>query len=573
MMKQGAPEGANKIGLSELRREARRRFGVTSFRPGQLDLLRCVLAGRDAVGVLPTGAGKSLCFQLPALFLPKPTLVVSPLIALMQDQQEKTQALQIASAKVDSTLSAPEEREVRDEVKRGSHDLVYVTPERLENAEYLQLLGRAGASLVVIDEAHCVSRWGHDFRPAYLALRTAIEALGGPPVLALTATATPAIVADITEQLGLRSPRVINTGIDRENLFLEVHRTPSEAAKQERVIELVRGEAGPKIVYAATVRHTEQVFEWLTQAGVSAGRYHGKLPTKERQRVQRAFMADEIETMVATNAFGLGVDKPNVRHVIHYEFPDSLEAYYQEAGRAGRDGEPCRASLLYRLEDKRVQSYFLGGKHPTGQQVMGVLRALETLGAEHGRVQLTLDRIRAVADLPKNRVKVILAQLERARLIRRVGLKFEQERVVRGPGEIERLVNEHDARHAEDRERIEAIMHYAQTTECRWKVLQRYFGNESASDCGHCDNCRDQPATALARGCELVESDAPKSQLTDSAANTESDATNARPKFDVGAVVRHARFGRGSVLRQDTSRVLVAFQSGDEKWILSSYLE
>ncbi len=257
---------------ARLRAEAER-FSIRQFRPGQMELMEAVLAGRSAVGVMPTGSGKSLTFQLPSLLLPKATVVVSPLISLMQDQVEKAEQAEIESAKLNSTLTKSEEREVRESIEEGKRKLIYVTPERLENLEYRQVLREGGVSLLVIDEAHCISQWGHDFRPSYLALRDAIRDLGRPPVLALTATATPEIQQDIIQQLSLDNPVVIDTGIERPNLFLEVFRTVNGLAKRERIRNVLNETEGSGIIYVATVRTANELYEWLCSENVNVGLY------------------------------------------------------------------------------------------------------------------------------------------------------------------------------------------------------------------------------------------------------------------------------------------------------------
>ena len=369
--------------------EARARFGVRSFRPGQREVIDGVLAGRDVVGIMPTGAGKSLCFQLPALFLDGATVVVSPLIALMQDQQEKLADVDIDAAKLNSTLTASEEKRTARAIRRGQRPLIYVTPERLENPDAVADLARAGVALFVVDEAHCVSQWGHDFRPAYLSLRDVIERLGRPPVMALTATATPAVLEDIARQLKLRQPLVVNTGIERPNLLFEVFRTVNLDSKQQHLDQILNAslaEGGGGIVYVATVRAADELWAYLAARRARVERYHAKLTAGDRESIQQRFMAGELDVIVATKAFGMGIDKLDIRVVVHWQFPDSLESYYQEVGRAGRDGQPARASLLYQLEDKRIQSYFLGGKYPRREDSLQIVATLERLWATPARV-------------------------------------------------------------------------------------------------------------------------------------------------------------------------------------------
>jgi ATP-dependent DNA helicase RecQ len=485
--------------------KAKRRFGVKEYRPGQRELIKAVLQRRDALGILPTGGGKSLCYQLPALFLRKAILVVSPLISLMQDQHEKLTERRIQVAKLNSTLTASEEREAVADIEGGDLELIYVTPERLENPDYVDLLKESGVSLFVVDEAHCISQWGHDFRPAYLALRDAIRKLGRPPVLALTATATPRVSADILKQLGMKDAFVINTGIERQNLIFEVARTVNNDEKLERLKQIISEKGqGIGIVYVATVKLANELWRQLRTAGVNAARYHGKLKSTDRERTQQGFMNDEYDVIVATKAFGLGIDKSDIRFVVHYTFPDSIETYVQEAGRAGRDGKPARGILFYRLEDKRIQSYFLGGKYPRREESLQVYRTLQRLTqdwvtpdgfarerprANRSRSSVTLKELVESSGMSETRVKVIVALLEASGIVER-GRQLRKVRDFPSNEAFDRFLREYEERHQGDRERLEAMMDYGQSTMCRVRMLNAYFGQVRQTDCGRCDNCR-----------------------------------------------------------------------------------
>jgi len=311
---------------ADLERIATLHFGLRTLRPGQRELMEAVMAGRDALGILPTGGGKSLCYQLPSLFFDKLVVVVSPLLALMRDQNGQLSDRKIAAARLDSTLRAREEREVLADIERGALDLLYVTPERLRREGLRHALAARGVSLFVVDEAHCLSSWGHDFRPSYLGLADAFEALGRPPVLALTATATEAIATDITTQLRLRAPCVVRTSCERTNLALEVVRTPNEERKQAALTDVLARERGSGIVYAATVKTAERLWSELVARGEAVGRYHGELPMHVRDASHEAFLDGRYRVMVATKAFGMGIDKADVRFVVHYEMPDSIES-------------------------------------------------------------------------------------------------------------------------------------------------------------------------------------------------------------------------------------------------------
>jgi ATP-dependent DNA helicase RecQ len=354
--------------LTKMKRTLRDVFNLDNLRPGQAEVMRYVLEGENTLAIMPTGAGKSLCYQLPTLHLPGTTVVVSPLIALMKDQVDKLEDAGLEASQLNSALSTSEREENLEQIKSENSDFIFVTPERLTTPEFLAELRQQTINFVVIDEAHCISEWGHDFRPAYLALGSAVKSLGSPPVLALTATATPEVTADIEKQLDIGKLRVVKTGIDRPNLRFEVKRVTNELEKHAELVRVLGEHDGSGIIYCATVKTVEALTDWLKDFDFNVEKYHGRMKASDRKQNQEAFMAGDLKTIVATNAFGMGIDKPDIRFVVHYQMPGSLEAYYQEAGRAGRDGEPALCSLFYQLEDRRTQQYFLGGKSLSEEQ-------------------------------------------------------------------------------------------------------------------------------------------------------------------------------------------------------------
>ena len=333
-------------------------FGHSEFRFGQEELADALLSGRDVLGVMPTGAGKSVCYQLPALLLPGTALVISPLISLMKDQVASLTQAGIPAAYLNSTLSQEQYREVFRRARRGDYKLIYAAPERLAAPNFLQFARETEISLLAVDEAHCVSQWGQDFRPSYLKIAEFIQSLRRrPPVGAFTATATEQVKEDIRQLLLLRDPLCLTTGFDRPNLFFEVVRTKSKDGWLEKFIDSRPRQSG--IVYCATRKTVDAVCATLAGHGVSAARYHAGLPEEERRNSQEDFEYDRVRVMVATNAFGMGIDKSNVSFVVHYNMPKDLESYYQEAGRAGRDGSPARCVLLYAPGDVQTAKFLI----------------------------------------------------------------------------------------------------------------------------------------------------------------------------------------------------------------------
>ena len=350
--------------LDDARRALTASFGYGDFRPGQATAVGSVLAGRDTLVILPTGGGKSLCYQVPALLLPGITVVLSPLISLMKDQVDALVARGLPAAFINSTLSSAQIADRMARAQRGEIKLLYVAPERFDVGSMADRLRRVGVSLLAVDEAHCVSDWGHDFRPSYLRIREVREQLGDPVTLALTATATPEVRVDIAKQLHLRDPEVVITGFDRRNLHYHVEATPTERDKDAALIAAIKRSDGVAVVYASTRKSVERITGVLDRAGVSVAGYHAGLDDAHRHEVQEAFMTEQVRTIVATNAFGMGIDKPNVRLVVHHAMPGTMEAYYQEAGRAGRDGLPSDCLLLHAFPDRFTHEFFIKGTHP-----------------------------------------------------------------------------------------------------------------------------------------------------------------------------------------------------------------
>jgi len=478
---------AETIHMSGLRRTLRRTFGFKSLREGQEEVIRSVMEGKDTLAIMPTGGGKSLCYQLPGSQLPGMTVIVSPLISLMKDQVDKLQELGIDAAQVNSTLSAGEEREVLEQIGSEQREFVFVTPERLTQPEFLKTLSANKIDVFVIDEAHCISQWGHDFRPSYLHLREAIAALGNPPVLGLTATATPEVIEDIRRQLGREEMVVIATGIYRENLRFEVIPARSDEAKREILARQLGQQEGTGIVYVSTVKDCDAVTDHLASLGFEVERYHGRLGARERKRTQERFMAGKLKVIVATNAFGMGIDKADIRFVFHYNLPGSLESYYQEAGRAGRDGEPARCVLLYLQEDKNTQVFFLNGRYPKREHFAAVYKALERLDGE-----VTVAEVHARAgEVAQPKVRVVLATMKDLEMVEEPSPGSF--RLIRGglsTEELDGMAAHYEHRAEGDRERLRRMLLYAQTALCRWKTILDYFGEElDSKSCGNCDNC------------------------------------------------------------------------------------
>jgi ATP-dependent DNA helicase RecQ len=375
--------------LDEARALLRARFGYPEFRPGQERAVSSVLAGRDTLVVLPTGGGKSICYQVPAMVLPGLTIIVSPLISLMKDQVDALTARGIPATFVNSTLTSGEVSERMMRVVRREVKMLYLAPERFDVGTAAERLRGVGVSLLAIDEAHCISEWGHDFRPSYLRIAQVRERLGWPQTVALTATATPHVRTDIARQLRLENPETIITGFDRQNLRYHVVPTRSDAEKEAALAGILREhQEGVAIVYASTRRNVEKITRTLEDAGIAAAAYHAGLDDAHRHEVQDAFMSERVRAIVATNAFGMGIDKPNVRVVVHHAMPGTLEAYYQEAGRAGRDGQPAEVFLLHAFPDRFTHEFFIKGAFPDRTLVEKVYERARKMADRTGAVSL-----------------------------------------------------------------------------------------------------------------------------------------------------------------------------------------
>ncbi|WP_190039659.1 RecQ family ATP-dependent DNA helicase [Streptomyces fructofermentans] len=532
-----------------LDRCAREVFGWQKLRPSQLAAMSAVMEGRDTIVVMPTGAGKSAVYQVPGVLLEGPTVVVSPLIALQRDQVANLARIEGSGASaVNSAQRARDNEAVWERVREGRLDFLFVSPEQLAKDEVVEQIAAAAPALMVVDEAHCVSSWGYDFRPDYLSLGRVRERIGRPPLLALTASAAAPVRADIVERLGMRDAHEVVAGFDRRNITLEVVRHRENTGKRRWVVERAAAEAKPGIVYAGTRRESEEYARELAALGFDSAAYHAGLSAAERSRTHDRFRDGELDVVVATSAFGMGIDKPNIRFVLHASVPGSLDSYYQEIGRAGRDGEPSTAILAYRPEDLGVQR-FRTGAHPD-PEVLGSL--VDTVREHGGPVTATVLRERT--GLSQTPLTSMLHLLEEAgavtthkRGVRAVPGARRDECV----GEAMRIAS---ARVDLERSRVEMMRAYAETNGCRRRHMLGYFGESLAEgDCAGCDNC--------ARTQELRESPARTGDILSGTGPEPQESVAADGLFPPGTRVGHSTWGEGEVMSEEGDRVTVLFAS------------
>ncbi|HEY9878587.1 MAG TPA: RecQ family ATP-dependent DNA helicase [Leptolyngbyaceae cyanobacterium] len=518
---------------------AQTRFGYDELRSGQEASIQSVLAGHDTLAVMPTGSGKSAIYQMAAFIMPGATVVVSPLIALQRDQVQSLTQQDVGEAAVlNSTLSAAERQETFEALASGDLEFLFLAPEQFNNPETLEQLQAAKPSLFVIDEAHCVSAWGHDFRPDYLRLNAIIESLGHPRILALTATAAPPVRKDIVERLGMRDAVVIAQGFNRPNIYLSAERFEDTAEKDKALIERVIQAEKPAIVYAATRKRTEELAEALKEQGIEASHYHAGMKQCDRTATETAFMKDEIAVMVATIAFGMGIDKPNIRSVFHADISDSVDSYYQEIGRAGRDGEPAKAILFYNPSDLNLRRFMNSRGQLPAEAIEQVAQVLQDQSEP-----ISPQEIQEQVDLSKTKVKKALNQLAEVEAVEQLagGEVVPTENIADTEATVAAALETQERQQQFEKSRLEMMRGYAEARDCRRKYLLNYFGEAFEAPCDSCDLCK-------------------------AAANREepeakSNGSTARTPFALNSRVEHSSWGQGTVMSYEDDKITVLFDT------------
>lgn len=467
-------------------------FGFEGFLSGQQEIVDHIFAGRDGLAVMPTGGGKSLCYQLPGLVKEGVTLVVSPLIALMKDQVDALHEKGASAAVLNSTQSWDEQKEILDQVRSGEIKLLYVAPERFRAGSFTSAMAQVKIAMLAIDEAHCLSQWGHDFRPDYLRLGRARRELGNPQCVAFTATATPVVRKDILQVLALTEPFETITGFARPNLSFNITSVSKKAEKFKRLREIIT-EYKTGIIYCATRKKVDEVSETLASWGLKVAAYHGGMSDRERDRVQNSFISRKKDVAVATNAFGMGIDRSDVRFVAHFEVPGSVEAFYQEAGRAGRDGEAAWCELFWNFADTRTQEFFLEGVNPGPGVVRDLYQWLSASADGQGEVLRSLDEMRDELGVSNGMaVGSALSLLARIGYVQRFdvpGQRLRGTRLLKAGQALDLDEEAMGEKERRDRQKLDAMISLCESGGCRQEWILDYFGEEGV-ECGTCDVCR-----------------------------------------------------------------------------------
>ncbi len=513
-----------------LQKIAHDRLGFDNLRPGQEAAVQFILEGRDTLAVMPTCSGKSAIYKLAAAQIPGATIVISPLLALQHDQVGMIDHQDVGMAAViNSTINPHHRAEIFEQWTEGKLEYLFLAPEQFNNPDTIEHLQATKPSLFVVDEAHCISEWGHDFRPDYLRLGTIIDALGHPPILALTATASPPVREEIVHRLAMRDPRILVRGFDRPNLWLAVERFGDDDEKREVFIDRVKHAGKPGIVYAATRKVTEQIAALLKAEGINAIAYHAGMKPKEREHAQDSFMNDQADVIVATTAFGMGVNKHNVRFVFHYNISDSIDSHYQEIGRAGRDDNPAKTILFYVPKDLNLRRFFSGSGKLNVEQIERVAQTVQSQ-----KTATKLKHLQELTNLPESKLKTMLNQLQEAGVLELLP-----------DGEVIAAKNNPDLRQAiagmlqaqerntkVERSRLEMMRGYAEVRDCRRKYLLNYFGEQLDLACGHCDNCK---------------------------AGISASKDGLKP-YPINSQVIHKSWGEGTVMRYEADKVVILFE-------------